>query len=246
MQIGRVTPSSITDLWTAVEPFIRDAQRLEPAAQTLVDAVYRRFEESVVLARMFVTVPFDSLPPSNRHFAKRQADKAEEAGSLRTVTPVLSLIGTCGQEPSWNDRRRSNNHIGIPLISSVFVDGIPMISRLLKELGVPLDWVDSQDSTMIEKTMGRSAGLFFVGDAAQATDQRGRKIIVAQDFVETYGVKAVFGIGGAYVGGQIVVLVVFCRGDVPRHAAESFLSLTALFKNKTAGLIGEGRIFDGF
>ena len=48
-----------------------------------------------------------------------------------------------------------------PLISSEFVGAIPMISRLLKELGVPLDWVDSHDSSMIEKTMARSAGLFL-------------------------------------------------------------------------------------
>jgi hypothetical protein len=246
VQIGRTTPSSITDLWTAVEPTIRAATRLEDAAQVLVDAVCQRFEESVVLARMFVTVPYDSLPPSNRHFVKQQAERSAAAGDLRTVTPVLSLIGTCGQEPSWNDRRQSNSHVGIPLISSAFVDAVPMISRLLKELGIPLDWVDSQDSTMIEKTMGRSAGLFFVGDATEATDHRGRKIITAQHFVETYGVKAVFGIGGAYVGGQIVVLVVFCRDDVPQDAAESFLALTALFKNKTAGLVGDGKVFDGY
>ncbi len=98
---------------------------------------------------------------------------------------------------------------------------------------------------MIEKTMGRSAGLFFVEDATEATDHRGRKIITAQHFVETYRVKAVFGIGGAYVGGQIVVLVVFCRDDIPRDAAESFLALTALFKTKTAKLVGEGQIFEG-
>jgi hypothetical protein len=39
---------------------------------------------------------------------------------------------------------------------------------------------------------------------------------------------------------------VFCRDDVPRHAAESFMSLTALFKNKTAQLVGEGKVFEGF
>ena len=57
---------------------------------------------------------------------------------------------------------------------------------------------------MIEKTMGRTAGLFFVEDASRATDHHGRKIIAAQEFVDTYRVKAVFGIGGAYVAGQIV------------------------------------------
>ena len=245
MQIERATALSITDLWTAVEPAVGRARWLEDAAQALVESIYARFEESVVLARMFVTVPFDSLPPSSRKIVSRRAEDAGAMDGLRTVTPVLSLIGTSGQEAAWHDRRRSQEHAGIPLISSSFVNGVPMISRLLKELGIPLEWVDSQDSTMIEKTMARTAGLFFVGDAGRATDHHGRKIITAQDFVETYGIKAVFGIGGAYIGGQIVVLMVFCRDHVPRETAESFLALTALFKNKTATLVGAGRVFDG-
>ena len=245
MQIRLTTPSRITALWTAVEPDIHGAARLEDAAQVLVEAVYHQFEESVVMARMFVTVPFDALPPSNRHFVQKLAETADAPGGLKTATPVLSLIGTYGQTRLWNDRRRSQGHVGIPLISSAFVGAIPMISRLLKELGVPLDWVDSLDSAMIEKTMGRTAGLFFVEDASHATNQQGRKIITARDFVETYHVRAVFGIGGAYVGGQIVVLVVFCRDEVPRAAAEPFLALTALFKTKTARLMGEGKVFKG-
>ena len=118
-----------------------------------------------------------------------------------------------------------------------------MISRLLKELGVPLDWVDGHDSSMIEKTMARSAGLFFVEDASEATDQEGRKIIAAQDFVSQYGVKGVFGIGGAYVGGQMLVLVVFCRDSFQQASAEPFMALTTLFKTKTSSLVGAGKVF---
>ena len=58
-------------------------------------------------------------------------------------------------------------------------------------------------------------------------------------------VQSVFGIGGPYVGGQIFVLIAFCRDAVPRAAAEQLLSLVAQFKVKTARLVGEGRIFDG-
>ena len=37
----------------------------------------------------------------------------------------------------------------------------------------------------------------------------GRKIIAAQDFVAAHGVSSVFGIGGAYSTGQMVVIVLF-------------------------------------
>lgn len=73
---------------------------------------------------------------------------------------MLSLPGTHGQEADWNDRHKSTGHVGIPVISSASVGTIPMISRLLKELGVPLDWIDSHDSEIIKKAVAESSGLF--------------------------------------------------------------------------------------
>ncbi len=171
------------------------------------------------------------------------AEIAKAADDLRQTTPVLSLIGSCGQEQSWCDRRRSKGHVGIPLISSAFVRDIPMISRLLKELGVPVDWVDSHDSEMIVETTGSATGLFYVDDAATAVDSQERKIITAQDFVSQYGVKSVFGMGGSYSTGQIAVVVVFSRNQIPRPLAERFLSLAAFFIGRTTEHVQLGRIF---
>ena len=129
------------------------------------------------------------------------------------------------------------------MISSPFVEAIPMISRLLKELGVPMTWVDSHDTEIIVKTMDPSGGLFFVDDAAEATDHQGRKIIAAQDFVSSYSVKSVFGTGGVYPGGQIVVIVAFCRDGFTRAEAERFLEVNSWFRNKTGSLVQATEIF---
>jgi hypothetical protein len=118
-----------------------------------------------------------------------------------------------------------------------------MISRLLKELGVPVEWVDSHDAEIIVQTVGQSAGLFFAENAAEATDRLGRKIIAAQEFVSSYGVRSVFGIGGAYPGGEMIVIVVFCRDTVSRTVAENFLPLVNLFKEKTGSLVGPAKVF---
>jgi hypothetical protein len=243
MRIDQATSSTTNELWADVEPAVRGASSLEEAAQELAKAFHERFEESVVIARVFVTVPFGELPASNHEFVRNLAESAGAADDLRPDTPVLSLIGTHGQEDNWQDRRSSQGHVGIPLISSAFVGAIPMISRLLKELGVPLDWVDRHDSEMIIRTMGSSAGLFFVDDAGDATDHQGRKIIAAQDFVAEQGVKSVFGAGGAYPEGQIIVLVVFCRDSFTRAIAERFLSVTNLFMSQTASLAQPARVF---
>jgi hypothetical protein len=234
--------SQVAELWMRVEPGLQHAQCLEQAAQTLVATLAEEFPQSVVLARIFCTVPFDALPPANRRFAERMAEAAGAESGLRTVTPVLSLLGTFGVEREWCDRRRSRGHLSVPLISEAFVQEIPMIARLLSDLGIPLGDIGTSSGPTIEKTMARAAGLFHV-EAAEATDPRGRRIIASREFVSKYGVASVFGIGSAYVSGQVVVIIVFSREVVPRSAAEPFLSLVAQFKMKTAPLVGLGRIF---
>jgi hypothetical protein len=243
-RLAAATASGVGEFWMRVEPGLRRARCLEQAAQTLVEALGQEFPESAVLTRAFCTVPFDSLPPANRSFAQRMAEAAGAADELKTVTPVLSLVGSFGVEAEWCDRRKSRGHIGTPLISEAFIHEIPMIARLLRDLGIPLGDIGATEG-VIEKTMARAAGLFHVESATEAIDSHGRQIIPSREFVSRYEVESVFGIGGAYVGGQIFVLIVFSREAVPRAAAEQFLSLVAQFKAKTAGLVGQGRIFIG-
>lgn len=243
MKIEQATASTIKDLWGKVEPKVKGARSLEEAAQEVCTELHSRFTESVTLARVFLTVPFGSLPQGVKDFVQNLAKSPKAESGLKPTTPVLSLLGTRGQESNWNDRRKSNGHLGIPLISAAFVGAIPMISRLLRELGVPIDWVDSHDSEIIKKTVGKSAGLFFVEDAASATDHEGRKIIAAQDFVSGYKIRTVFGTGEAYANGQILVNVLFCSDLVPRAAAERFPELISLFKNGTTPLVEAGKIF---
>jgi histone H3/H4 len=243
MKIENATSSTIAELWKKIEPNVQQSEFLEEGAQKLVTEIHARFDDSVVIARVFFTVPFDSLPPSNKEFVKNLAESAGVGAEIKGTTPVLSLIGTHGIEEGWNDRRKSKGHAGIPLISSAFVGAIPMISRLLKELGVPMDWVDSHDMEIIKKAIGGSVGLFFVENAAEATDHEGRKIIVAQDFVSKYDVKSVFGTGEAYDNGQMMVVVVFCRDVFSRDVAERFVTLASAFKGKTSSLVEETKIF---
>jgi hypothetical protein len=118
-----------------------------------------------------------------------------------------------------------------------------MISRLLRELNVPLDWIDTHDAAVIQKTLGESSSLFFVDDASSATDDQGRKIIASQDFVDDYKIQSVFGIGGAYSGGEILIMVVFNHDGFGRESAEQFVPLVTLFKSNTERLVAQRRIF---
>ena len=230
MRMQETSPITIADLWYEVEPRIASAEYLEQAAQELAKAIHTHFAESVVLARVFLTLAFEDLPAANQEFVRSLSESAGAGSQLQGTTPVLSLLGTHGAEADWRDRRKSKGHVGIPLASSSFVDAVPMISRLLKELGLPLDWVDTQDSDVIQKTIGKSAGLFFVEDAGQATDNQGRKIIAAQDFVASRDIKSVFGIGSAYPGDALLVIVAFSVGCVPSPLHLAYLDLSKYFQ----------------
>lgn len=243
MRIVDANSASVNQIWSAVETKVAQATVLEEAAQALATQMHQELSDSIAIARVFVTVPFGQLPEENRTFVRTLVSEAGGAGTLNEGTPVLSLIGTHGLEDDWNDRRKSKGHKGIPLLSASFVGEIPMISRLLKEMGVPLEWIDTHDSEILIETIGSAAGLFFVENAEAATDGRGRKIIAARDFVADYGIRGVFGLGGAYSNGQVVVIVAFCRDEFERRQAEEFLPLVTLFKRRTAQLAEAGHIF---
>jgi hypothetical protein len=189
-----------------------------------------------------VTAPFSSLPAWDQIFVRGLAVSVSVKEEVKPETTVLSLIGTWGQEVEWRDRRKSKGHAGIPLISSKFVAGIPMISRLLKELGISIDYLVKDDKSIVVETIESSVGLFFVEDAAEATDNAGRRIISAQNFVATHGVKSVFGVSAAYAEGPVIVIVVFCRDVLSRTLAEKFSELAKLFRSGTSALVNDSDI----
>lgn len=227
-----------------VQKAIHGMATLEAAAQEYTRIVYEALSESIALIRLFATVPFRDLPAQNKAFVQTLGESAGAAGLITDDTLVLSLLGTMGTEPPWCDRRASANHVGIPLLSREFVTEIPMISRLLKQLGVDLDWIGREDTAIVGKTFGFQSGVFHVADAATAVDSQNRKIIATQDFVERYAIKTVFGVGGGYVGTPVYATIIgFCRDCIDEARIESFRAHIARFKAETEGLAKTGRIF---
>jgi hypothetical protein len=240
-----ITSVNIPAFTTNVRESITGCGCLEDAAQKVTDLMYAEFKDSVVLARLFATVPFEMLPTSNKEFVKNMADAKGLTPLINNHTPILSLLGTSGEEKAWNDRHESRGHIGIPLVSADFIDEIPMISHLLKSLGFSSDWVSSDSTGITQSTMGKMAGIFYVPDARTAVDEKGRKIIAAQDFVAKYNVRTVFGVGGGYVQeATFVVLIVFAREQIDEERARCFLPLATIIKAATTGLLLRGRIFN--
>lgn len=243
MRLSDVEKFSINNLWNGVYRSVKEAKSIEEAAQCVVDACFEEFKESVVLTRIFVSIPYGDLPESNRQFAKDFAVKMGNHEELNDQTPVLSLMGTRGVEATWNDRRSSEGHQGIPMISKETVEAIPMIAQMLKDLGLGIEWLSKSHDESVGESRGHTGGVFLVSDAGTSTDSQGRKIISSQDFVENYGVKTVFGNGARFNvhSNGFLVSIFFTRQSLEKSTVRLFNSLLYLFKTVTTPLVDRGR-----
>ena len=67
----------------------------------------------------------------------------------------------------------------------------------------------------------------------------------AQDFVDKYNIRTVFGIGGGYVQeAAFIVLIVFAREQIDEERAHCFLPLATAIKAATTGLLLRNKIFN--
>ena len=223
---------------------ISKSKSLEEAAQKYMSILYDEMSESIVLTRLFAAIPFNNLPQQNKEFVTNLTRSVGIENLLREDSLIHSLLGTRGEKSEWDQRNQSKGHIGIPLISSKFIDKVPMMSRLLKQLGVGIDWIDSNDTELVKKTVGNLSGLFYVKDAKSEIDNNGQKIIAAQDFVEAFDVKTVFGFGGCYLNSSVFfTTIIFVREFLEEKQVREFMVQTNIFKTATIDLSYENKIF---
>lgn len=242
--ISELSLGDLIRLQNVVAERVVGCATLEEAAQRYMSALYEYSSESIVLARFFAALPFEVLPERNKEFVSNLAEPAGLSEQIHPGTLVLTLLGSRGSRPEWNDRRNSSGHVGIPLASAEFIDRIPMMSRLLKQLGAGIDWIDDDDTTLVARTVENLSGVFHVRDARSELDSKGRKIISAQDFVEDENIRTVFGIGGGYIGTSLFfTTVLFLREFLEKEVVERFMLQANKFKTVTLDIVDEGRIF---
>jgi len=231
----------VQELRSDLEPQLRKAPNLVTAAQRFVEMFTRSFD-TVALARLFIVARYDTLAVPEQDTAAAFAKRVGR-GTLESTTPVLSLLGTSGALPSWNRREKSNGHRAIPFLDRSLVDGAPMIAALLSSLNVDLVALRGDPAVQLRHLSGGLNARFYVPDARSTLDARGRHIIAAQDFVQTQGIRTVFGMGGAYMDGKIVVAIMFTRELLAELYVDRFPSFIGTFKLATSALASSGLVY---
>ena len=212
------TLGDMVRLAASVRALTDDVTHLEQYAGRLCTHLHETFlgaegDRQALLVRLYLTQPLSTLPQIERDFALREARHSEE--DVRCLT----LLGTAGDEPAWNDRRQSESHLVLPLYDERRVEEMPMVASLFRQMGIDVATLVAPGGRLLNPQAHRY-GVFHVPEAA------GSPLIPAQGFVQQYDVRSVLGFGGVLPDGEMYAVVLFTRVAVPRSIAHLLETLS--------------------
>lgn len=197
------------------------APTLEASAQRTCRFLYDELrgpnvEHACALVRCYKTHAFGALEPDLQAFARGILGEQKPRPTMKCLT----LMATVGQTSAWNSRHLSRGHRAIPLPSPEIVEKAPMISQLIKELGMDVSTVLQPSPEVVKELAGKRHGVFHVENALGSP-----YIPAQQEFVATYGIESVLGFGGMLFTGDLFAVILFATVHVSTTAAERFKTI---------------------
>lgn len=200
---------------------------MEETAGKIVHYLYNSFIEpetgknAMALVRLFKTHNYLDLNQDLQAFAGNGFSLDEVPVNMKCLT----LLATVGDEPEWNSIHSSQGHKAIPLPSVEFVRKFPMVSSLVKQLGLELNLVVDPDPSCLQDLNETTYNVFYVPQA------KGSAHIPAQDdFILPYNIQSVLGCGGILPSGNLFAVIMFSKFTVSRKIADLFRPLTLSIK----------------
>ena len=239
-ELARFSLSDMVRCSNGVRQVASGATSMEAAAQSIVSFLHDSFidkdldERSCALVRFYKVHPFEKLEPD----LQRSARALGAVNLDWSGVPCLTLLGTAGDEPAWNDRRASSDHAAIPLDSEEAVRRLPMMHRLVEQIGLEVREVIESDPAAAPGLDQRPYDVFLVTDAVGSPH-----IPAQEDFVLRYGVKSVLGFGGVLPSGSMFAVILFSRTAVSPETAELFRSVALSVKLAALPFV-DGPVFD--
>ena len=198
------------------------AKNMEEAANKITRYLYEYLidaktgKNNCVLVRLFKTHPYRNLDKNLQEFAQKLLENTPAQPEMQN----LVLVATVGELPEWNSRLKSTGHKAIPLRNEKAVSAIPMISNLIRQLGLKVTDLIKPRRDILLDLSSTKYNVFYVPDA------KGNPIIPAQDdFVIPFGVKTVLGFGGILSAGSLFSVIIFTNVSLKREVADLFKTL---------------------
>ncbi|MBD0316718.1 MAG: PAS domain S-box protein, partial [Nitrospiraceae bacterium] len=195
------------------------ASSIDDAANRITGYLYNHLttpgddQPACVLVRLFKTHPYERLSPDLQAVVNTRLGRAP----LSPGTKCLTLLGSTGLLPAWNDVTRSSGFRAIPLENEAAVRNLPMFSQLFAQFDIHLPFLLHAPSTLLLNPQETAFNVFYVPDAV------GSPYVPAQEaFVRRFGVRSVLGFGGLLPTGELFAIILFTRCLVPRDTAELF------------------------
>jgi hypothetical protein len=215
-----------------------DAGSMEEAATGIVRYLYENLMgpdgRACVMARLYKTHPFGDLPEELRDFGRQMMPGV----ALIPTTKCLTLLGTVGDEPEWNDRRASRRHRSIPLASTEVVEQIPMMAQMMRQFGIEISSLLEASPEIVRELDRKSYNVFYVPE----THITGKYIPAQAEFVIPYGIKSALGFGGVLPSGNLFAVIMFTRVAIPMQTARMFRTIALNVKMNMLRFMG-GKIF---
>lgn len=220
--LSRFTLADMTACGATLRKLGKGVPTLEAVAQKLTTYFYQNFQDpysqepEFALVRCFQTYPYGALPPDLQSLAQATIAPAPASSALQCLT----LLATAGDLPQWNDRTQSHGHQVIPLSSVEMVKQAPMISQLLQQLGLNLEFIVAPDPSLIMDLHEQTYNIFYIPHALNSP------FIPAQtEFVKPFQIESVLGFGGILPSGSLIILILFSKCPINRETAELFKPL---------------------
>jgi serine phosphatase RsbU (regulator of sigma subunit) len=251
--LTRFTLRDMAECGLALRQFGLGVESMEEASNRIVRYLYENFctkptgEKSCALVRLFKTHPYEDLEVELAEYARSMLDHYPPLPAMKCMT----LLATVGEQTEWNSRHRSVGHKAIPLASESVVAQIPMISQLIRQLGLDIKTVINPGPDLLVEIEQRKYNVFYVPEAI------GNPYIPAQDsFVIPFGIKSVLGFGGLLPSGNLFAIIMFLKVQIPHSTAQMFSTLAlnvktallrfdrgAVFAQKDESATAFGQIF---
>jgi methyl-accepting chemotaxis protein len=207
-------------LYRKIKEIAGEFQKMASRSKTLQEAAGRMMAfvrdefinagtgtSSIVMSRLFVTMPYKHLPAAYREKYFKEGVAPESV--------YLCLMGTAGDRPEWNDIRHSKKRqaLLLPLKEEDFAL-MPMLARNFKLLGIKYDEivnpVHGEDRSTIE-------------GYALEKKVMGSPYVPDQAFVADNNIISQIGIGGVFPSGSIFTCFLFFNVPVDDDFAETFM-----------------------